>query len=102
MTFSLNDPRTPRAEGRNLHHLPRRGCPPTHRPEEPSMSTTPEERKAYAEALLNDPNSPHLQVHHIRSLLGTPAPLPIHRTEASYPNCSTCDGGGCPDCTDPA
>jgi hypothetical protein len=29
-------------------------------------------------------------------------PLPIHRTEAGYPNCSTCDGGGCPDCTDPA
>lgn len=32
----------------------------------------------------------------------TPTPLPIHRTEAGYPNCSTCDGGGCPDCTDPA
>lgn len=29
-------------------------------------------------------------------------PLPIHRTEAGYPNCSTCDGGGCLDCTDPA
>lgn len=28
--------------------------------------------------------------------------LPIHRTEAGYPSCSTCDGGGCPDCTDPA
>lgn len=28
--------------------------------------------------------------------------LPVHRTEAGYPNCSTCDGGGCPDCTDPA
>ena len=28
--------------------------------------------------------------------------LPPHRTEAGYPNCSTCDGGGCPDCTDPA
>lgn len=28
--------------------------------------------------------------------------LPIHRTEAGYPNCSTCDGGGCYDCTDPA
>jgi hypothetical protein len=28
--------------------------------------------------------------------------LPIHRTEAGYPNCATCDGGGCPDCTDPA
>ena len=27
-------------------------------------------------------------------------PLPLHRTEAGYPNCSTCDGGGCPDCTD--
>lgn len=31
-----------------------------------------------------------------------PRPLPIHRTEAGYPNCSTCDGGGCYDCTDPA
>lgn len=31
-----------------------------------------------------------------------PQPLPLHRTEAGYPNCSTCDGGGCPDCTDPA
>ena len=29
-------------------------------------------------------------------------PLPLHRTEAGYPICSTCDGGGCPDCTDPA
>lgn len=29
-------------------------------------------------------------------------PLPIHRTEAGYPRCSTCDGGGCLDCTDPA
>ena len=28
--------------------------------------------------------------------------LPLHRTEAGYPDCSTCDGGGCPDCTDPA
>jgi hypothetical protein len=28
--------------------------------------------------------------------------LPLHRTEAGYPSCSTCDGGGCPDCTDPA
>ena len=28
--------------------------------------------------------------------------LPVHRTEAGYPHCSTCDGGGCPDCTDPA
>lgn len=29
-------------------------------------------------------------------------PLPLHRTEAGFPNCSTCDGGGCPDCTDPS
>jgi hypothetical protein len=29
-------------------------------------------------------------------------PLPLHRTEAGYPHCSTCDGGGCSDCTDPA
>ena len=28
--------------------------------------------------------------------------LPIYRTEAGYPDCATCDGGGCPDCTDPA
>ena len=28
--------------------------------------------------------------------------LPIHRTEAGWPRCSTCDGGGCYDCTDPA
>jgi hypothetical protein len=28
--------------------------------------------------------------------------LPLHRTEAGYPNCATCDGGGCLDCTDPA
>lgn len=31
-----------------------------------------------------------------------PEPLPIHRTEAGYPRCATCDGGGCPDCTDPS
>jgi hypothetical protein len=28
--------------------------------------------------------------------------LPIHRTEAGWPRCSTCDGGGCLDCTDSA
>ena len=28
--------------------------------------------------------------------------LPMHRTEAGWPNCATCEGGGCPDCTDPA
>jgi hypothetical protein len=27
-----------------------------------------------------------------------PSPLPLHRTEAGYPNCATCDGGGCLDC----
>lgn len=33
----------------------------------------------------------------------TAVPLPAHRTEANYGIvCSTCDGGGCPDCTDPA
>lgn len=30
------------------------------------------------------------------------APLPLHRTEAGYPSCGICDGGGCYDCTDPA
>lgn len=25
--------------------------------------------------------------------------LPIHRTEAGWPNCATCDGVGCHDCT---
>ena len=40
-------------------------------------------------------------------ICGAPDPtkewsLPLHRTEAGYPRCSTCDGGGCPDCTDPA
>ena len=63
--------------------------------------TTPEGRKAHVEALLNDPNSTDPQVRQIRALLGA-APLPIHRSEAGYPNCSTCDGGGCLDCTDPA
>jgi len=30
--------------------------------------------------------------------------LPIHRTQATFPlsSCSTCGGGGCLDCTDPA
>lgn len=32
-----------------------------------------------------------------------PPALPLHRTEATYGfTCSTCDGGGCLDCTDPA
>lgn len=31
-----------------------------------------------------------------------PVPLPLHRTEAGYPRCATCDGGGCFDCTEPA
>lgn len=65
------------------------------------MNTTPEQRNAYLESLLNDPNSTDPQVRQIRSLLGATV-LPIHRTEAGYPNCATCDGGGCPDCTDPA
>ena len=34
---------------------------------------------------------------------GYVSPLPLHRTEANYGVvCGTCDGGGCPDCTDPA
>ena len=35
---------------------------------------------------------------------GYTQPLPLHRTEANYGGvvCSTCDGGGCLDCTDPA
>lgn len=37
------------------------------------MTTTPEQLKAHAEALLNDPNSTDPQVRQIRSLLGTPA-----------------------------
>lgn len=38
-----------------------------------------------------------------RGTLKAPAPsLPLHRTEAGWPSCSTCDGGGCLDCTDPA
>lgn len=28
--------------------------------------------------------------------------LPLHRTAAGWPRCSTCDGSGCLDCTDPA
>lgn len=43
--------------------------------------------------------------HLRRALAGPdrrPVPLPLHRTEAGYPRCATCDGGGCPDCTDPA
>jgi hypothetical protein len=29
--------------------------------------------------------------------------LPLHRTQANVGMaCSTCDGGGCPDCTDPS
>lgn len=32
-----------------------------------------------------------------------PSPLPLHRTEANVGIvCGTCEGGGCPDCTDPA
>ena len=34
------------------------------------MTTTPEQRKAHAEALLNDPTSTDPQVRQIRSLLG--------------------------------
>lgn len=39
----------------------------------------------------------------LREAAGTDgAALPIHRTEAGWPRCATCDGGGCHDCTDPA
>lgn len=34
--------------------------------------------------------------------LGVQTDLPLHRTEAGTVLCSTCDGSGCPDCTDPA
>lgn len=37
-----------------------------------------------------------------RGQLPAPRALPQHRTEAGWPRCSTCEGGGCPDCTDPA
>lgn len=47
-----------------------------------------------------------LCLHHARQVApvenAAPAELPIHRTEAGYPRCATCDGGGCLDCTDPA
>lgn len=35
---------------------------------------------------------------------GFASPLPTTRTEANFGGivCSTCDGSGCPDCTDPA
>ena len=42
------------------------------------------------------------ELHHAEDTLDGEAWLPLHRTEAGYPNCSTCDGGGCLDCTDPA
>lgn len=30
-------------------------------------------------------------------------PVDMHRAEVGWrPRCATCDGGGCPDCTDPA
>lgn len=32
----------------------------------------------------------------------SPPSLPLHRTEAGTIRCATCDGGGCPDCTDPS
>lgn len=47
-----------------------------------------------------------LAVGELRHLLGgtetTGDALPLHRTEAGWSQCSTCDGGGCPDCTDPS
>lgn len=42
----------------------------------------------------------------VRSMRCAKAPevvgLPLHRTEAGHPDCATCEGGGCHDCTDPA
>jgi len=45
---------------------------------------------------------PHAPAVEGSDLMRAGEPLPLHRTEAGYPRCATCDGGGCPDCTDPS
>lgn len=74
---------------------------------------TPDPAKAAAWAASRDEecgtcyaeHNPHVVVSRTRTAW-TPTddarPLPLHRTEAGYPRCSSCDGGGCLDCTDPA
>ena len=49
---------------------------------------------------VEDPETIAARLHRVRAQ--TAATLPLHRTAAGWPHCSTCDGGGCPDCTDPA
>ena len=39
---------------------------------------------------------------YVKAEPGGQVEMPLSRTEAGPSNCSTCDGGGCPDCTDPA
>lgn len=51
--------------------------------------------------VLTHPDSP-FDLHPEDFVVNEVRELPIHRTEAGYPRCSTCDGGGCLDCTDPA
>lgn len=57
--------------------------------------------RALRAAMRGEPWTPG-QWQQARIDAGLLAPLPLHRTEAGYPRCSTCDGGGCRDCTDPA
>ena len=69
---------------------------------------------ARIEALLPDADDPYVHVHplpggepdcggcwdaDIRQAIRGESCLSLHRTEAGWPDCSTC-GGGCPDCTD--
>lgn len=44
----------------------------------------------------------HLLEQRSRPKITNHGDLPLHRTEAGTLPCSTCDGGGCLDCTDPA
>ena len=71
-------------------------------------------RVARVGALLPDADDPYVHVHplpggepdcggcwdaDIRQAIRGESCLSLHRTEAGWPDCSTC-GGGCPDCTD--
>lgn len=81
---------------------------------ENGLLLTPEERAAKREAAVQGMVAKGYTRERAEEVLGMVSgalfapgkrfgpPLPIHRTEAGYPRCSTCDGGGCLDCTDPA
>jgi hypothetical protein len=65
--------------------------------------TGPHTRIAVGEAVLAIQQAQERSADKVDAIAMAINALPLHRTEANHGvTCSTCDGGGCPDCTDPS